>query len=806
MRLRRYLSSPSRSVARFALLFVALFASLSGLSAHELSAQQGTLEVQIMDRGTAHPLSGVVVRVRGIARTQFSDLEGIVRFEDLPARSHTLIVEHLGYAPFEGSAQVTVGTVSRIEVLLTPTPLQIAGIVVSGTGQERGLAEAYRPITAISGTELQRALASSLPATLEGVPGFRMQYNGPGAASPSIRGMSGDRVLVLEDGNRTGDLYQTASDHGVSVDPLTARRIEVIRGPAGLLYGANALGGVVNVIRDDVPRSLPSRASGAASAQFESVNRGMAVGAFSVIPLGQAMALRAEINGRALGDTETPAGTLERTDLRSHGGSLGVSWIDPEGGFVGVSLRLHDSRYGVPGSFNGVLIPGGHTGGVEIDIHRLSGRLRGEKTGPFVGGFFSALEGDAALNRYRHDEIEGQIDGRTVLGARFLQTSGEASLLARHDHTLHDHPLTPLRSEGTLGVGFRFRRLEAGGVSPGSRSGDDVTASLFGFEEFARGSWRLQLGLRFDAERRAPASLEPIRVRTREREIVKPVRDRSFYGVSASVAALRALSEGWVVGVSAARSNRAPSLEELFSNGPHLADFSFDIGSPELASEVGLGLDVFLRGTRPTLDLEFALFLNRVDGYLHYRQTGETVRVLRDGVDPRVTPVYEAYGDNALFHGAEGRVQWEALPGLVLDGTASVTQASRRADDDPLPFIPPLGGRAEARYEGTWVRGPGIPSSTWFVAFGVKGATAQDRVPRPVRIGASEETPQAPTPGHGILTAGVGGRITLGARTHALTLQAENLTNREWRDHLSRIKDIAPQPGRNVHLTWRVLF
>lgn len=776
------------------------------LEAQTGEAQTGTLEVQVMDRESAHPLSGVVVRVRGIARNPFSDLEGIVRFTDLPARTHTLLVEHLGFAPYEGTVTVAPGALTRVEVLLTPTPLQIVGIVVTGSGQERGLSEAYRPITALSGTELQRALASSLPATLEGVPGFRMQYNGPGAASPSIRGMSGDRVLVLEDGNRTGDLYQTASDHGVSVDPLSARRIEVIRGPAGLLYGANALGGVVNVIRDDVPRSLPSRASGATSAQFESVNRGMALGAFSVLPVGRSWAVRAEVSGRAMGDTQTPDGVLERTQLRSHGGGIGASWIHPEAGFLGGSVRLFDSQYGVPGSFNGVLIPGGHTGGVDIEIERLSGRLRGAWTRPFLRDFFTGLDGDAAVNRYRHDEIEGQIDGRPVLGARFLQTSAEANVLARHDHTLHDHPDTPLRAEGTLGTSVRFRRLETGGVSPGSRSGDDWTVSAFGFEEFAQGRWRLQLGLRYDGESRTPATSEPIRIRTREREIVKPVTPRTFHGVSASAAALWAVSEGWVTGVSVARSNRAPSLEELFSNGPHLADFSFDIGTPDLTAEVGLGLDLFARATRPTLEVEFALFLNRVNGYLYYGQTGETVRVIRDGVDPRVTPVYEARGDDALFQGAEGRIQWEAAPGFVLDATASFTHATRRSDQDPLPFIPPLGGRAEARYEGTVRHGPGTPPSTWFVAVGLKGAAAQNRVPRAVQIGSSIETPQAPTPGHGILTAGLGGRMTLRGRTHALTLQAENLTDRAWRDHLSRIKDIAPQPGRNVHLTWRLIF
>ncbi len=781
---------------------IALVAALACAGVPTLATAQDTpavLLVQVTDRETGRPLPQAVVRVRPIERAELTNDAGQARFGSVPSRSLTVAVSLLGYAPSEMQVRPEPTGETRVEVALMPTPLQLASVVVTATGRERSISEVYRPTTILDGTELQRALSSSVPATLDGVPGFRSVYNGPGASSPSIRGLAGDRVLMLEDGNRTGDLYQTASDHGVMVEPLTATRIEVVRGPAGLLYGANALGGVVNVIRDDIPRTRPDGVTGTMSTQFESVNAGRAVAGVVSAPIG-AFALRTEVSGRLLDDTRTPAGVLDRTSMRVGGGAVGGSWIAPGTGFLGGAVRLYDSRYGVPGEFNGVLIPGGHPNGVEIETQRISTRARAGWYQPVLG-FFDAVEADAAVIRYSHDEIEGQINGQTVLGARFDQITSEGNVIARHHHALHDHLDNPLRAEGAFGATFRQRSLTAFGVSPGSRSGNEVTAAAFAYEEFARGPLRLQAGLRYDAVQVTPRRLDSIRVRTREREVTKGVSARDFGGVSGSVALLRTLASGWTIGANVARSFRAPSLEELYSDGPHLADFSFDIGSPDLGAEIGTGLDVFLRGSTQTVDLEFATYVNRVDNFLYYGQTGETVRVLRDGAEPRITPVYEARGDNALFVGGEGRVQWQLARGLVLDATASYVRATRRGDDDPLPFIPPVNGRAEVRYEhAQGTRG------TWFTALGVDGAAAQNRVPRPVQIGQSIENPQEPTASYGLVTAGAGWRTVRARRAHSLTLSIRNLTNREWRDHLSRVKDIAPQPGRNVQATYRVQF
>jgi iron complex outermembrane recepter protein len=740
---------------------------------------RGTIVGVLRDAETGEPVAAAQVRLREMRRSELSNAQGRFQFLDVRPGRYTVAVERIGYAPTERQVVVAAGQTTDLTVELRPTALELAAVVVTGTAGERAAGDVYQPTSVIGEAELRRRLATSLAATIAHEPGIHQRYNGPAASQPVIRGMGGDRVLVLEDGRRTGDLYATASDHAVTSDPLTAERIEVVRGPAALLYGSSALGGVVNVIREDVPRSLPSRLKGTASAQVESVNRGSTAAATALFPLGR-VAVRAEALARRAGDTRTPLGVLESTGLEGYsfagGASAVTSW-----GFAGASYRENYLDYGVPGEFGGVLIPGAHAGGVEIETRRRAGRIEAAHLSGV--GILSAIELSGSLVHYLHDEIEGRgaDDGTAFFGGRFDQLSGGAELRLRHEH--FDHLF--LRG-GAVGLEYRGTDLRTSGSSPGTRSATEGNVAVFGYEELGVDRFRLQAGLRYDWTSISPYFDDPIVVG--ERQI--PVRDRDFGSFSGSLAALLQLGPGWTGGVNVARAFRRPAIEELFSDGPHLADFSFDIGNPELDPEVGHGVDVFLRGSLPRLEVEASVFGNRISNYIYYEYTGE--------VDPRFQryPVFQARGDDALFVGAEGRVQWEAARNLVLDGTVSGVRATRTATDDPLPDIPPLTASARARYE----------AQRWFASLGWDGSASQDRVPRPIQVNGGSVRPQQPTAGAGLLNAGVGLRWAMGDRFHTLTLQADNLLDTEWRDHLSRIKDVAPQPGRNIQLLYRLSF
>lgn len=765
-----------------------------GPDADGLRSSDGTIMGQVVDRTDATPLPGATVRLHPTDRGQATDAEGRFAFEEVPAGTYEVSVSFVGYASKTTEVELGAGATVSVEVDLRPASLGLPDIVVTGAARERTTAEVYRPITALSGNELQQQLSSSVPETLQRVPGFTVQYNGPGAARPSIRGMGGDRVLMLEDGQRTGDLYQTASDHGVMMEPITAEQMEVIRGPAGMLYGSQALGGVVNVIRNDVPRVQPERTTGAITTQAASVNDGVAGGGTVHAPLGP-LALRGELSARTAGNTRTPQGDLPSTDMRVLNGSIGMSWI-PSWGVVGAAYRFYDNTYGVPGEFDGELIPGAHPGGVDIESTRHTIRFRAAYERPVLN-FFNSAELDANVIRYDHTEIELRREGQSdFVGAIFEQTSSEANFTAHHEHEPNG-----VRAEGAVGVSFKGRDLTAAGNSPGTRSGSEWTAAGFVYEEFGYSDVRLQLGARYDYRDVSTSDLSDIDVTARtsgdERErIVKPVTNRTFSNVSGSVAALYDFAPAWTVGVSLSRSFRSPAIEEMYSDGPHLADFSFDIGTPDLDAEIGRGVDLFVRSNSSRFELEVAGFYNRIDNYIFYENTGLSVTIDRRGDFGRVTPVFEARNTDADFWGAEVRVQYELAPRVIVDATSSYVRATRRADDNPLPFIPPLSADVEVRYEG----------SRFFGHLGIRTADAQNRVPNPIERDGELERPQQPTDGYALFRAGGGAQFDMQDMRHRIVLQSENIADTTWRDHLSRVKEVAPQPGRNLSLTYRLQF
>ena len=744
---------------------------------------RGVLTGRVIDAESHDPLPGASVRLREIGRARITDHNGNFRFENIPIRRLTIAVQFLGYSPVERQVVPVVDETVDVTIQLEPSVLELQDVVVTGTGRERGVADTYQPTAVMSGAELQRNLETSLAASIDRLPGVAQQYNGPAASQPVIRGLSGDRVLILEDGQRTGDLSTTASDHAVAIDPLTAERIEVVRGPAGLLYGSNALGGVINVVREDVPRNLPRAVTGVVSGTAESVNRG-AGGSISVIFPAGSFGIRTELGGRTAGDTRTPLGTLESTGLDGWNAGAGISWIRPWG-HIGVAGRLQEMKYNLPGEFQGEMIPGGHEGGVDADTRRRSLQLRAAHLD--FPGFYSTVELDAHITHYIHDEIEGTTAaGAPIVGAHFDQLSGGATIGLRHEHDLHGHSDRHIRTEGAMGASFFARDLITRGSFVGTRPATEVSLAGFGYEEFSTGRIRFQVGLRYDWRRVTPNDTRPIRVGSR----AIPVHRRDFRATSGSAALLFNVSDEVTIGLNLARAFRTPAIEELYSDGPHLADFSFDIGNPELKSEIGHGADLFIRSATRSVQFEAGAFVNRISNYIYYQPTGE--------VDPRFGryPVYEAASDDAVFLGADGRVQWEFARNLVADATLSYVRATRLDESTPLPSIPPLNGDIRFRYETRRV----------FAHVGATAAARQNRVPTIRTPGGDSVQPQQPTDGYGLMHAGLGYRFDRGGLFHTVSLQANNLTNAVWRDHLSRIKDVAPQPGRNVQFTYRVLF
>jgi iron complex outermembrane recepter protein len=650
-----------------------------------------------------------------------------------------------------------------------------------------GAGEALQAVSVLDAERIAERMAPSVAAVISAEPGVTMRTNGPMASLPVIRGLGGDRVLVLEDGMRTGDIATTAPDHAVTVEPATARRIEVIRGPAGLLYGSNTLGGVVNVVREDIPRSRPATADWSASLFGESGNRGVG-GAARLLGAVGPVVLHADGSARGAGDTRTPRGIpLPFTDLAAHDAGIGASLVVPSG-HLGVAARGYRARYGVPSSFGGVTLPGAHDGGVYVDASRTSARVDGEwRAGR---GALEALSAGANAVRFEQTEYE---EGGFV-GTRFGQLAASAEGVAR---------LRAGRHLGAVGASFQRRDLRAAGSYTGTRPAVQTTAALFAVDEIHLGRVTVLMGVRVDAIRLVPLD-------STETLLLRGVRTRAFSAPTGAIGLRTPLGGGWSVSVQLARAFRPPSIEELFSAGPHLASYAYEVGVPELAAERGVGLDGVLRWQGGRGRAELAGYAMRVDGYVVFAPqidpaTGEPLR------DPRLRRyvVYRPEQRDARLGGMEARATLLPAAGWSLELAADLPRGSA-VDGAPLPGMPGASGRIELRRV----------AARWSAGAIVDGRGAQRRVPAApagdatcdvvVRDGEAIALPAEFCPAPGVVLLGVVGSLRLrhsgseSAPVTTLTVSAENLLDTRWRDPLWRGGLVAPQPGRSLRIGVRV--
>lgn len=724
---------------------------------HFRPSDTATVEGIVTDAETGRPLQGTLVRVVGLTRQDVTHEGGEYHLVNLPEGHHTILFERLGYRREVREVTLVEEQTVILSISMSSSAIELPGIVVTGTTRASLGDQTVRPAHVVSGQELTRRLGVTLATTLENEPGLAVSSVGPATARPVIRGLGGDRVLILEDGARVGDLSSTSSDHALSVDPLNAQRIEVVRGPAALLYGSNAIGGVINLIREEIPASVPEQARGMLSLQAQSVNDGLAGGASAETGLG-AFALRAEGSFRRADDLDTPRGPLENTSLRTYSLSAGVSRV-AETGHYGVAYRYYDNGYGIPGGF-----VGSHPEGVDVEMRRHS--VHGEARIDRELGPFTTLELDTKYTNYYHRELEDE----DIVGTEYGMLTAAAELIGRHEN------LGPFAS-GAAGVRVAWQDFAAGG-STGTPDSDERSAAVFVLEELGTGALRLQGGARFDWHRIVPGHVEP-------GMDIGEIRTRTFGSLSGSLGALYTPVEGIGFGASVARAYRTPVTGELYSQGPHLAAYSFEVGNPDLEAEVGVGYDVFVRANRAGFQAEIAAFRNGLDNYIYYRDTGE--------VTPDGLPIYQATGTDAVLLGFEASAGAEPITHFVMNGSVSYVKGTITESDEPLPMIPPLRGNLTVRYE----RPEFFAGATW------RGAAEQARV--------AEQEFETPTRGHMTFDADTGVRWTAFGRVQSVTLRLENLTDEIVFDHLSRIRDRdtderVPGPGRSASMIYRVIF
>ncbi|MGM0588580.1 MAG: TonB-dependent receptor [Bacteroidota bacterium] len=757
------MKSPNLIAYRYAPLRVVLLIAclLSAISVSQAQNASGYIDGQVIDTDTQEPLLYAHITIQELNRSTATHHDGHFHFSNVPAGEYSLRTTFMGFQPNDQTIEIQGGDTLTLVIELSATSLrgqevQVIGQVSKETGA--GLENASK---SVSGAELRQQLGTTLSQTLTEIPGFDQRSMGAAPSRPVIRGLGGKRVMILQDGERTGDISAQSSDHAVTVDPSSAEQIEIARGPSALAYGSNAIGGVINVVREQIATDVFHHLHGSVSAQGQSVSPGGVAGVELNIPAGK-WAIQVDANGRYADDTYTPVGRLDNSYIRQTNNSLGVSYIHNRG-YIGAAGSMFISHYGIPPNPEG-----GHENGVDIEMQKVQTDLRSEYN--LDHPFLSNLQGNASFKRYNHKEIESS----GAVGTEYDRASLDGSLRLRH------RSIGPL-SKGSIGV---WGLIDDYAVF-GANTPDALTnrVGTYWIEHLDEGPLHLEVGFRYDFYQAIPEdnSVSPV---------IGNIRDRTFQAVSSSVSARYNISSKWYTTGTFLHSFRPPSVEELYSEGPHLAAYSFEVGNPDLDAERGLAKELTIGYSADRLQFELTGYHNSFGYYIYPRNTGQ------QSSQNYLLDIYQYEGVEALLTGFEAYVNLPLTQEIALETNASYTYGRRELFDNeettqsgsyqPLPLIPPLKGIVKIKYDKRSFQG-GI-KSRW--------AATQNR------------TGDFETSTDGYLLFDLYGRYRIQQNDllHTISLNITNLFNTEYRSHLSRIKDIQPEAGINVQLLYRLYF
>jgi len=739
-------------------------------AASAAAQQTAVLEGRLVNSLSGDPIAGATVVVDELKTEATSGPDGTFRFEGIAPGQYHVSVRTQGYS--SRRTEVTVSTTSGAPVEVRVDPDLHFQEVASVSAEARSQFDAFQPTTVLAGQELTKQLESSIGATLENQPGIASRSFGPAPSRPVIRGLDGDRVLILQDGQRTGDLSSQSGDHGVTLNPAAAETIEVVRGPATLLYGANAIGGLVNVITNEIPTRPVRGTSGEVT--FDAGTAAEEGGGAGHVQLGNGrFAVTMGGGGRRSDDFDTPLGAIANSHSRNGFANVGASWTG-EKGYAGGSYGYDDSKYGIPVVEGGILQ-------LTPRRHALTFRAGAER----LTGAFEAVRANFAVRRYKHDELEGE-----EVGTAFSNNTTELQVMGSHRAVG--------RLKGSVGGWVLDRAFDAVGAEALSPAVDQSGFAAFAYEELTWPHVTLQFGGRVDRTAYTPAGES----------------ERDFMNGSLSAGVLlrpAAANDRITIAASVARAARAPALEEMFFFGLHHGNFAFEVGNPDLKSERALGLDLALRWRTPRASGEFTYFRNDISDYIFRRNMDheefeERLPELIDRFGGREPAGHEEHGDeeggeegeeeetafvefvgaDALLQGIEAHADFQLASMLSAELGLDIVRGALKADESPLPRIPPLKFRGGLRYQvnALQIGGQAIV------------AAKQDRL-------SGNETP---TGGYTLLKLYSSYSFVRGTVLHTITARLDNATNELYRNHLSLIKDLVPEIGRNFRLVYGVRF
>jgi len=736
---------------------------LTFLSAVSLFAQSANrISGKVLDLKDKTPLIAVTILVEELKTGTYSDENGHFTLANIPNGKYTLRFSLVGHKTKRITLTVPSNEAGSLIAELEDGSVDMHEIVVTGNPFASLKSEISQSSLTLSARDLEIKRGVNIGETLNFQPGVSVRSNGTATSRPIIRGFSNNRILILENGLRMGDLSNTSDDHSVSSDGGSTEKIELVRGPASLLYGSNAIGGVVNVITQSIPTQVPDAIHGEITLEGNTGSNQLAQSADIHAGSGR-FAFHTSLLSRKADEYRDGAGNkVANSDFKNSGIQGGFSYI-PYKETYGISFNTFSSEYGIP--FNNSEAADG------VLIKLKKSEIRGLIENQQAGSFISAYSLKAGYQNYEHEEMS-KTSG--VTGTTFGIKTFSADLSLIHA------PITE-GSKGIAGLWLLAQSYTVTGEEAFTPNADYFSAAGFLFEQFRVNPFTLEAGARLELNNiKFPSS----QISGKE----FPSGDKSLSAVSFSVGAIYNINESAAIFTNMATAFRAPTIEELSSYAIHDATGSFDIGSRDLVKENNTGFDLGLRVTRPNHSVELSAYYNDLTDYIYKASAGYFYNSSNGEFTSNSAgafPVYKYLQGDARIYGFEAKAEYELNTGFTTIVIFDYTRG-KLANGENLPQMPPLRFSLEERYA----------TDNFWTGFNLKLANGQN-------LTAPLETYTA---GYALLDLYAGIRIISGGFIQSINLKVENALSQQYRDHLSAIKDFALMPGRNIRLNYKILF
>ena len=724
-------------------------------------SQNKSISGSILDNETKMPIHGATVFSKNLEIGTSSKVDGSFVIKNLSGNELEIEISMMGYKKVSKLIALKNTGNDLGKIYLDVDILKFQELNVDAHSE-------MKPTSFLSNIELagdsyHKVLKSTLALTIQEQTGLSIRSMGQGSAQPVLRGYKGHRFLLTDDGITTGDLSSTSIDHAVSTDMGAYSGIEIIRGPEALLYGSNTIGGVIDLSRDINNENRFKKLMVKTLMGAESANKGHFQNVTIKAPFKGNHQLSFSLLNRILGNqiSPEPYGTLKNTQALNREIHSNYMYFGNDF-YSSFSLERFETDYGIPGS------PEGHINGVDISMYRNTQKFSFHKDISISG--FQTLDVDQRYIDYSHSEsVTEDSYPSVILSHQILTLNAKLS-----------------GNQKTIGSLFKIRNFQSQEFywTPDCK---EISISLYGLSEKNIRNYTLQSSFRLENNSIVPdvgseyfyANLD-----------INQINDRNFLLFSAA-AALITVRENWELSLGSMFTSRAPSIEDLYSDGPHLGVYNYEIGLPELESERTYGLEGSLGYNDEKTKLKITSYQNYSPNYHLSKKMGEGYEPGADWIEwgsgsAGWLYMYQMDGLEVYIHGYETEFQYKLNKLIDLEGSFSATRGENLTDNSPLYYVPP----------DKILLSTEVYLSPFSINLMHKKVFSQNRV------GLYEET----TPGY--VTYNLIGTYTIRSTQaiHKFILQIDNIFDRKYYNHLSRIKSIMPEKGRNIGFQYRLNF